>query len=182
VDCHSPHKIRKVFYDQGMADRDCLRCHGNKDLTSTSRAVPVSLYVDSLMVRSSIHHKTACSQCHAQASPSIERPCAAITKKVDCSMCHEETVKLFQTSTHGVLAERGDTNAPRCSDCHGTHVILGRKDPASPTYVTKIPNLCGQCHRDGQKAALRDHSSQKHIMENYQRAFMARACLRAASW
>ncbi len=27
VDCHQPHKVRKVFYTQGMADGDCLKCH-----------------------------------------------------------------------------------------------------------------------------------------------------------
>ena len=27
VDCHSPHRARRVFYDQGMADKDCLSCH-----------------------------------------------------------------------------------------------------------------------------------------------------------
>ena len=26
VDCHEPHKIRRVFYAQGMSDHDCLRC------------------------------------------------------------------------------------------------------------------------------------------------------------
>jgi hypothetical protein len=24
VDCHQPHRVRKVFYTQGMADNDCL--------------------------------------------------------------------------------------------------------------------------------------------------------------
>src|SRR6476661_176797 len=32
VDCHSPHKVRKVFYSQGMADQDCLRCHADPGL------------------------------------------------------------------------------------------------------------------------------------------------------
>ena len=27
IDCHQPHKVRKVFYTQGMADADCLKCH-----------------------------------------------------------------------------------------------------------------------------------------------------------
>jgi len=27
VDCHEPHKIRQVFYPQGMSDQDCQRCH-----------------------------------------------------------------------------------------------------------------------------------------------------------
>ena len=32
VDCHQPHKVRKVFYAQGMADADCLRCHADPGL------------------------------------------------------------------------------------------------------------------------------------------------------
>jgi len=36
VDCHQPHKIRNVYYEQGMADQDCLRCHGKTDLKSSS--------------------------------------------------------------------------------------------------------------------------------------------------
>ncbi len=31
-DCHQPHKVRKVFYDQGMADEDCMSCHGDRHL------------------------------------------------------------------------------------------------------------------------------------------------------
>ena len=36
VDCHEPHKIRRVFYAQGMADQDCQRCHGNPELKTAS--------------------------------------------------------------------------------------------------------------------------------------------------
>src|SRR5208282_4425594 len=32
VDCHQPHKVRKVFYTQGMADADCMRCHADPNL------------------------------------------------------------------------------------------------------------------------------------------------------
>ena len=32
IDCHQPHKVRKVFYTQGMADADCLKCHQEKGL------------------------------------------------------------------------------------------------------------------------------------------------------
>ena len=32
VDCHQPHKVRNVFYELGMADADCMRCHANPTL------------------------------------------------------------------------------------------------------------------------------------------------------
>src|SRR3989338_7893629 len=35
IDCHQPHKARRVFYDQGVADADCLMCHGKSDIKSS---------------------------------------------------------------------------------------------------------------------------------------------------
>ena len=37
VDCHQPHKIRNVFYSQGMANADCMRCHADEKLLSRAR-------------------------------------------------------------------------------------------------------------------------------------------------
>ena len=37
VDCHQPHKVRKVFYTQGMADADCMRCHAKESLKARGR-------------------------------------------------------------------------------------------------------------------------------------------------
>ncbi len=39
VDCHQPHKVRNVFYSQGMADADCMRCHANASLKSARRTL-----------------------------------------------------------------------------------------------------------------------------------------------
>ncbi len=46
VDCHEPHKIRKVFYSQGMSNGDCLSCHGNPALKRTTPGQNGSLFVD----------------------------------------------------------------------------------------------------------------------------------------
>ena len=37
VDCHEPHKVRKVYYPQGMSDQDCRRCHSNPELEDGPR-------------------------------------------------------------------------------------------------------------------------------------------------
>jgi len=42
VDCHSPHKIRNVFYEEGMADKECLACHSNKNLSMTRNGETIS--------------------------------------------------------------------------------------------------------------------------------------------
>ena len=49
-----------------------------------------------------------------------------------------------------------DINAPTCKQCHGTHGILGKKNPKSVTFPTNVPSLCARCHRIGQKGVTRE--------------------------
>jgi cytochrome b subunit of formate dehydrogenase len=165
VDCHEPHKVRKVFYDQGMADRDCLRCHERRDLKASKDGR--SLYVDSLALAGSKHVRQACSQCHTGVTPSRMRPCETLTQKVNCAACHAEIGQQFQVSTHGQLAAKNDPNAPSCKQCHGTHGVLGKKDPRSVSFPTRVPTLCAQCHRTGKKAALLYTGVETQIVERY---------------
>jgi cytochrome b subunit of formate dehydrogenase len=167
VDCHAPHRARKIYYELGMSDSDCLKCHDNPRLTTIRDGQTVSLYVDTTEFKSSIHRNTACAQCHTGASPIEKRPCATITTKVDCSICHAGVVETYKTSTHGTLAERGDPNAPTCRDCHGTHGVREHVDTKSPTYPTNVPDLCGKCHREGNKAAVRYTGEEHNILNNY---------------
>ena len=164
-DCHEPHKVRKVFYDQGMANRDCLHCHERRDIKATKDGR--SLYVDSLALAGSMHVKQACSQCHTGVTPSHLRPCETLTEKVNCASCHAEIGQQFQVSTHGQLAARKDPNGPTCKQCHGTHGVLGKTNPLSPSFPTHVPALCAQCHRTGQKAAMAYTGKQTEIVERY---------------
>jgi uncharacterized protein with PIN domain len=165
VDCHQPHKVRKLFYDQGMADKDCMRCHDKPEIKSSKDSR--SLYVKYTDVKLSRHMNIACSQCHSEVNASHVRPCETITKKVDCASCHAEIGTQFQKSMHGLLIAKNDPNAPNCKECHGAHSILGKSQPASPTFATNVPILCARCHREGQKAALRYAGEQHQIIERY---------------
>ena len=165
VDCHQPHKIRKVFYAQGMADQDCMRCHQRTDLKASSDGR--TLFVNVNEVGGSRHSKVACSQCHADVNASRVRPCETIKKKVDCSSCHAEIETLYEKSIHGQLLAKGDSNGPTCKECHGTHGILGKINPHSPTFAINIPDLCARCHREGERAATRYTGGQHEIIERY---------------
>jgi hypothetical protein len=177
VDCHQPHKIRKVFYDQGMANAECLRCHERKEVRSSKDGR--SLYVDPAELSHSMHAKQTCSQCHSGVSPSRLRPCETITQRVNCSACHAEVVQQYQQSTHGQLFAKNDPNAPTCLECHGTHSVHGKKDPASVTFPTNVPVLCARCHRQGQKAAVRYAGSEKEIIERYTESIHGKGLLKS---
>jgi predicted CXXCH cytochrome family protein len=174
VDCHQPHKVRKVFYDAGMSDAECQKCHGRKELKSKDGR---SMFVDSVEIGASRHKEKRCSQCHAGATPGHERPCDTLTAKVNCGSCHEGVVQQYAKSTHGKLVLRGDPNGPACVECHGTHGVRGRTDAASPTFARNVPKLCAKCHREGEKAARRYTGEQHQIIENFNESIHGKGLL-----
>ncbi len=164
VDCHEPHKVRKVYYPQGMSDRDCLRCHADPGLKAPGGR---ALFVNQDELLRSRHARTACVQCHTGGSPAEVRPCTTITAKVDCSICHAEVVNQYRESTHGQLLAKGSPDAPVCRDCHGAHGIAGKNESASPTFSRNVPALCAKCHRAGKAAAVRYNGRQVNPVEHY---------------
>lgn len=179
VDCHEPHKVRKVFYAQGMSDRDCQKCHADPTLKVVRDGKTVSLHVKPELMTSGRHAKVACVQCHTSVKPSKTRPCDGITPKVDCSICHAQVVTQYQESTHGQLTAKGSSDAPGCLDCHAGHGTLGKNDSNSPTFSRNVPNLCAKCHRSGQKAANRYSGKQDHILEHYAESIHGKGLLQA---
>ena len=183
VDCHQPHKIRNVYYAQGMADADCMRCHANERLKAADGR---SMFISAAEIAASRHSHprtqavpVSCSQCHSEVNVSRVRPCETITHPVDCSKCHEDQGQQYQRSKHGQLLAAKDPNAPSCKDCHGTHRILDKRDPESRTFATRVPELCGSCHREGQKAAVRYVGTQHEIIQHYQESIHGKGLLKS---
>ncbi len=179
VDCHEPHKVRRVYYPQGMSDRDCMRCHGDSTLKVSRGGATVSLFTDQNELSKSRHSKVACVQCHTGGTPSLTRPCTTMPAKVDCSICHAEVVTQYRESTHGQLAAKGSPDAPACRDCHQPHGVLSKNDSASPTFSRNVPALCGKCHKTGQKAAVRYKGTQDHVVEHYAESIHGKGLLQS---
>ncbi len=177
VDCHAPHKIRRVFYPEGLANKDCLTCHGQPDLAMTRDGQSVSLFIDERTFMGSAHAGTACAQCHTDVTVAMERACATIGSPVDCSICHAEQVTEYQASTHGSLHSEGDPHAPSCQDCHAQHATLDQRIPASPTYPLNVPALCGNCHRIGEPVASRIDAEIEDIVGSYEDSIHGRGLI-----
>lgn len=166
VDCHQPHVIRRVFYEGSYPNSACMECHSNKNLFKTVNGKKVPLFVDENSVLHSAHAGTACIKCHTNISNNKNPVCIG-SGKVDCSMCHSEQVNDYNMSWHGRMHAQGKQDAPYCTDCHGDHNILPKKDANSPTYVRNIPNLCGSCHREGEKATRLYKGKTHEVVNNY---------------
>ena len=176
VDCHQPHKVRKVFYTQGMADTDCMKCHQDKNLEAKDGR---SMAVNVQDLQHSRHAKVACSQCHSGVNVSRGRSCETITTKVDCGSCHVEVAQQYVVSRHGTLIANRDPNAPTCKECHGTHGIEGKLQSSSATFPTNVPKLCARCHREGEKAAVRYQGTQHGIIEAYTESIHGKGLLKS---
>ncbi|MBU1680993.1 MAG: hypothetical protein KKD86_19410 [Bacteroidetes bacterium] len=165
VDCHQPHKVRRVVYEEKYTDKLCMSCHGNKNLTKEADGKSVSLYVDYEKLGKSVHFESSCIKCHTNVNVK-NNPICISSGKVDCSMCHAEQVAKFAGSRHGTLHAEGSENAPYCTDCHGKHDMYSKNSVDSPTSRRHIPDLCAQCHRSGEKASVLRHD-QRDIVANY---------------
>ena len=176
IDCHPPHKIKKVLYEASVANQDCLNCHGRTDLKSKDGR---SMFVNVVKLQNSVHTKISCSQCHNTVNPSLMRPCTGITAKVDCSICHADQGDQYRESIHGQLLAKNDPNAPTCEECHGSHYVLGKKNPQSPIFHTNIPTLCAKCHRKGEPAAVRYIGKEIDIIQNYTESIHGKGLLKS---
>jgi len=166
IDCHQPHTIRRVFYEESFSDKMCISCHGKPDLFRIVDGERVSLAVDEVEVRNSIHRNNSCIKCHTNVSVSRDPVCRD-SGPVDCSICHAEQVDDYQISQHGTYHAQGNPIAPYCTDCHGDHETRSKKDLESPTFSRNVPDLCGRCHQEGQKAAIAYKGKEHEIIEKY---------------
>ena len=174
IDCHQPHKARKVFYEANFADAGCKKCHEDHSLKGKDGK---SMFVNSNEITNSTHTKIACSQCHTDVNPSHTRPCDNIQKKVECASCHAKVGDDYKQSYHGMLVSRNDKNAPSCSDCHGTHGVLKKSNSKSPVFSLNIPALCSRCHQEN-KPATRFYQMKEHqIVNNYRESIHGKGLL-----
>lgn len=181
IDCHQPHEARKVYYDEGVSDRDCMLCHRDpiEGAGGLIPAVDPTQMARSVWNEQPIHAGTRCAQCHTGTTPALERACETVIETVDCSICHAEEVDEHSQGVHGQLLAQGDPDTPVCLDCHSGHGTLSRLDPASPTFPNHVPDLCGRCHREGEKAATRQHSTQHDVVQNYTMSIHGKGLLKS---
>ena len=104
-----------------------------------------------------------CSDCHGNvhALPKAEGRASpeARARSRRCQTCHDDqrlaaaaglkgdVVITYRDSIHGRLVALGSERAPSCADCHGSHSIVPKDDPASPVVTANRAKTCGACHR-----------------------------------
>ncbi len=165
-DCHGDHDILSSTVKSAKTHpinlpQTCGNCHENLDLTTKYQILidhPIEIYESSIhgqATKGGIYVAATCNDCHS-TNGSAHRilspgdPESTINHfniPATCGRCHSGIEHDFWEGIHGQLVERGQTDAPVCTHCHGEHGIISPDDPRSPvSRVHLAEQTCAPCH------------------------------------
>ena len=167
IACESCHQERAAGAYAAIPRRStaalCASCHGNaaymRKFDPQVRVDQMAQYLTSAHGRAMSKGETrvaTCTDCHNAHGVVRVRdsrsPVAPLNVAKTCSQCHADAARMeafgreakvftdWSSSVHAnALLKRGDTSAPTCNTCHGSH-------GATPPGVTEVANVCAQCH------------------------------------
>jgi len=144
----------------------CAKCHADPGFLSRHKIPilhPVEQYLQSVHGRAVQQGKdaAACADCHGGHAilPAREAQSRINHWNVveTCARCHKDIARQFNESVHGEALKTGVRDVPDCTNCHGEHLILEPKNPASALSAANISaQTCGRCHADARLARLYD--------------------------
>jgi nitrate/TMAO reductase-like tetraheme cytochrome c subunit len=128
---------------------ECLACHADAlEITFTNNTTR-TIQVQADAIKHSVHAgKATCVDCHPNGRelPHSERQYASsrqltVAASEQCRQCHFSEYRQSLESVHAEAVARGDSTAPVCVDCHGSHDISKASNPR-----TRVADMCGTCH------------------------------------
>jgi predicted CXXCH cytochrome family protein len=87
-----------------------------------------------------------CHTAHKMSEVHEDKFMSEIT--VQCGKCHSKLAETYLETYHGKVYQLGYLQAARCSDCHGAHNILNRRNAKSSISPQNIVATCQKCHAD----------------------------------
>jgi cytochrome b subunit of formate dehydrogenase len=156
TDCHAD--IRDLPHAQRLSMVNCAGCHSEVSATYAKSRHAVTID------RKPVVNGPGCVDCHGahevpkrtlSSSPVYFRNIAAT-----CGRCHSEqdvietrnigipgAARMYEKSIHNVaIVQKGLNKSASCADCHGSHDMRDRTDPASAINKKNLPATCGKCH------------------------------------
>lgn len=158
----------------------CASCHADpaymRKFNAQVRVDQYAQYLTSVHGRDIVKGETrvaVCADCHGAHGirhvKDVRSPVAPQNVANTCAKCHADPERMkpfghptqqfadWSSSVHAAaLLKKGDTSAPTCSTCHGSH-------GATPPGVSEVANVCAQCHV--REAELFTKSPKKEIFE-----------------
>lgn len=131
---------------KGLTTAECLACHHDSSLTKEVNGKSVSLYVNDVKFKASIHGSMfQCTDCHQDVKAFPHEPAPA---KVSCATCHADEQSAYDSTSHAKEIKPGHIKAATCMDCHGSpHELLATSDPNSKVSHGHLSKTCSNCHK-----------------------------------
>ncbi|HKB71723.1 MAG TPA: cytochrome b/b6 domain-containing protein [Thermoanaerobaculia bacterium] len=137
-------------------EKMCLSCHLKNP--AIRAMMPSAGFISSF--ETSVHGRAlaagnasapTCIDCHGSHQMSNPLSPGSNVGKLEiphlCAKCHAVEAAQYAASVHGTALARGMKDAPVCTDCHGEHNVLPRRDPNSPIAAANISaRVCTPCH------------------------------------
>jgi cytochrome b subunit of formate dehydrogenase len=166
ADCHGDHdvlpsSVKLSRTHPSNVPETCARCHEDINLTKKYQILidhPIEVYKNSVhgvATESGVDVAATCNDCHSSGGSahrilSPGDPESTINHfniPKTCGKCHTGIEKEFSEGIHGQLVERGETDSPVCTNCHGEHGIISPSDPRSPVSSVRLAEAtCSPCH------------------------------------
>ncbi len=146
IDCHNSHLILKHTDERSSVNV--------KNLAATCASCHRGIYKQFIK---SIHYSTDpkdeellnCADCHSSHTIQHVEEDQFITEVTrQCGSCHTHLGDTYLETMHGKAYRLGYLRAAKCSDCHGSHLILSSNDPNSTVGFRNIVGTCRNCHED----------------------------------
>lgn len=160
VTCHGNHDILPKSNPESKTHplhqiEICASCHMNPAIAGKyklPKADRIEAYKYGIhgrgLLQSGLMISATCVSCHSahNVRPKTDPESTIYWSKVPqlCGSCHLGILEQFKESEHGKVWAQKSGKGPGCVTCHGAHGIL---HPLTSLFQTKIPNLCGQCHK-----------------------------------
>jgi predicted CXXCH cytochrome family protein len=146
---------------------DCVDCHQNFDPTAMPHAKTIQP-VDCTSCHADVQEKhrfhaamaapgakldaSSCKDCHGthaiQAPKSLETQDGKPRPGGACAACHDDVVRQYLASEHGLAAATGVKGAPRCVTCHEHPITDARSADGGKSLKRDQEKLCLSCHLD----------------------------------
>ena len=150
TNCHGSHTITQLSGKGSFTNEEqyCLKCHDHAVTMHFKNGETLPLKVDPLVLKTSVHGKLSCSDCHFGFS-SEEHPQRNFRTRRDftlassesCRRCHFDKYTKTLESIHYTMLSQGKLEAPVCTDCHGSHEIYHVSRER-----TESAKRCQRCH------------------------------------
>ncbi|MBN2284040.1 MAG: cytochrome C [Deltaproteobacteria bacterium] len=158
-DCHRDiHAVtpRETSLKKAVLDT-CTECHANEEYAHSGHGIAVAEGNEDAATCSDCHglHSTRVYHTSQEEYPAEAREFYTLT----CIRCHDDremmarnclslsTVAAYRRTYHGKVQDIGHpTRVAGCADCHTSHNILPKEDPASTINPDNLVNNCGKCH------------------------------------